>query len=81
MSSAQAASLRSVNHLVRDIKAYLAERNAAPKPYVWRAKGADILAKIKRARAALDPAKAAWVIGWELRVRTLARPWRERMCE
>jgi hypothetical protein len=26
---------------------------------VWRAKGVDILAKIKRARAALDAAKAA----------------------
>jgi hypothetical protein len=55
----RAGSFSSVNDLVRDIKAYLAERNASPKPYVWRAKGADILAKIKRARAALDAAKAA----------------------
>jgi hypothetical protein len=44
---------------VRDIKAYLAERNASPKPYVWRAQGAEILAKIKRARAGLDAVKAA----------------------
>ena len=42
----------------RDIKAYLAQRNAAPKPYTWKAEGAEILAKIKRARAALDQAKA-----------------------
>jgi hypothetical protein len=55
----RAGSFTSVNDLVRDIKAYLAARNASPKPYVWRAKGADILAKIKCARAALDAAKAA----------------------
>jgi hypothetical protein len=34
-------------------------RNADPKPYIWRAEGAAILAKIKRARAALDRAEAA----------------------
>jgi hypothetical protein len=44
--------------LVRDIDAYLTGRNAAPKPYRWNAKGAAILAKINRARAALDNAKA-----------------------
>ena len=47
------------DELVRDIKAYLAERNAEPKPYVWRAEGAEILAKIKRARAAFEKAAAA----------------------
>jgi hypothetical protein len=31
----------------------LAERNLDPKPYRWRAKGADILAKIQRARQAM----------------------------
>lgn len=55
----RAGSFASVNELVRDIEAYLAERNADPKPYVWRAEGAEILAKIKRARAALDNAAAA----------------------
>jgi hypothetical protein len=55
----RAGSFTSANDLVRDIKAYLVERNASPRPYVWRTKGADILAKIKRARAALDEAKAA----------------------
>jgi hypothetical protein len=49
----------SVNELIRDIKTYLTQRNADPKPYVWRAEGAAILAKIKRARAALDKAAAA----------------------
>ena len=48
----RAGSFTSVNDLVRDIKAYLAEGNASPKPYLWRTKGADILAKIKRARIA-----------------------------
>jgi hypothetical protein len=47
-------SFASVGELVRDINAYLAQRNSDPKPYKWRAKGAEILAKIKRARAALD---------------------------
>lgn len=46
----RAGSFTSVNELVRDIKAYLFQRNADPKPYIWRAAGADILAKIKRAR-------------------------------
>jgi len=54
----RAGSFASVNQLVRDINAYLARRNADPKPYVWRAQGADILAKINRARAALDNAQA-----------------------
>ena len=40
------------------VKAYLADRNADPKPYTWKAEGAEILAKIKRARAALDTVQA-----------------------
>ncbi len=55
----RAGSFRSVNELVRDINAYLAVRNVNPKPYVWRAAGAEILAKIKRARGALTEAAAA----------------------
>ena len=50
----RAGSFASVNELIRDIKTYLAQRNANPKPYVWRAEGVEILAKIKRARAAPD---------------------------
>lgn len=52
-------SFASIRELVRDIKDYLAERNANPKPYKWKAKGEAILEKIRRARAALDGVKAA----------------------
>jgi transposase len=52
-------SFASVGELVRDIEAYLDDRNANPKPYKWRAKGEAILEKIRRARAALDKTKAA----------------------
>jgi hypothetical protein len=52
-------SFGSVAELVRDIKAYLDKRNENPRPYTWKAEGAAILEKIKRARAALDKVKAA----------------------
>lgn len=55
----RAGSFSSVRELVRDIKAYLAERNANPKPYKWTAKGEIILEKIRRARAAFDKIEAA----------------------
>jgi transposase len=55
----RAGSFASVTELIREIKTYLAQRNASPKPYVWRAEGAEILAKINRARAALDKVAAA----------------------
>ena len=47
----RAGSFASVNELVRDIEAYLAERNANPKPYKWKAEGAEILARISSAPA------------------------------
>jgi transposase len=50
----RAGSFASIRELVRDIKGYLAERNANPKPYKWKAKGEAILEKIRRARAVLD---------------------------
>jgi transposase len=49
----RAASFTSVRELTRDIHAYLEQRNGDPRPYVWRAQGAEILAKIGRAREAL----------------------------
>jgi transposase len=55
----RSGSFASVQELVANINAYLAERNANPKPYKWRAEGAVILDKIRRARAALDKARAA----------------------
>ncbi|MDA2933564.1 IS630 family transposase [Acidobacteria bacterium AH-259-D05] len=50
-------SFGSVRELVQAIENYLAERNANPKPYKWRAKGEEILAKIQRAREAIGLAR------------------------
>jgi len=47
-------SFQSVNELVDDIQSYLLERNLAPRRYIWRKQGSEILAKIHRARAAID---------------------------
>ena len=52
-------SFASVGELVRDIEAYLDDRNANPRPYRWQAKGEAILGKIRRARTALEKASAA----------------------
>lgn len=46
-------SFASVRELVKTIEEYLAERNEAPKRYVWRAKGEEILKKIAKAREAM----------------------------
>jgi transposase len=54
----RSGSFGSVKELVADIRAYLAERNGAPRPYKWKAEGAAILAKIQRARTALANAQA-----------------------
>jgi transposase/DNA-binding XRE family transcriptional regulator len=50
-------SFESVQGLVQSINGYLTERNLSPKRYVWKAKGAEILAKIQRAREALEKQK------------------------
>jgi phage-related protein len=44
---------RSVAELIQAIDAYLAQHNKQPKAFIWTAKAADILEKVKRARAAL----------------------------
>jgi transposase len=46
-------SFAHVNELVADIEAYMQERDLDPKRYVWKAKGAEVLAKVMRARAKL----------------------------
>ena len=46
-------SFQSVRELSDAIESYLATRNLAPKRYVWKAGGAEILAKIQRSREAL----------------------------
>ena len=47
-------SFESVKELARRIEAYIAERDLNPKRYIWKAEGAEILAKINRAREKLD---------------------------
>lgn len=47
-------SFTSVRELIRDIEEYLVQRNQDPKPYKWRAEGAEILRKIKRAKEAIQ---------------------------
>jgi transposase len=47
-------SFGSVQQLKDAIFSYLDERNLSPKRYVWKAKGEEILAKIKRARERLN---------------------------
>ena len=47
-------SFGHVEELVSAIQSYLAQRNLAPRRYVWRKKGEEILAKIQRARAAME---------------------------
>jgi transposase len=44
----------SVPELIDSIEDYLAANNENPKPYVWTATAESILAKVQRARAALD---------------------------
>jgi transposase len=53
----RAGSFTSTQELTRDITAYLAEHNLNPKRYIWKAKGAEILAKIQRAREAMQAQK------------------------
>ncbi|MGC9452997.1 MAG: hypothetical protein ACP5I4_16295 [Oceanipulchritudo sp.] len=47
-------SFENVRQIARLIEAYIAERDLNPKRYVWKAEGAEILAKIKRARDKLN---------------------------
>jgi hypothetical protein len=72
----RAGSFASVGALVRDIKAYLAQRNADPKPFVWRAERADILVKIERARARAGPCcRSGSRYRWHLS-KSSSAPWR-----
>jgi transposase len=44
----------SVEELQRAITEYIAAHNLVPKPFIWTAKATDLLAKVSRAKAALD---------------------------
>jgi len=50
---------RSVEELIQAILAYLDHHNGDPKPFVWRAQPDQILAKVARARAALNKRASA----------------------
>jgi len=52
-------TFHSVSQLIKAITAYIAEHNNDPKPFVWRKTVEEILAKVGRARAALDNAPTA----------------------
>ena len=45
---------RDVEELITAIGDYIDKHNDKPKPFVWTAKAADILEKVKRARTVLD---------------------------
>ena len=45
---------KSVAELEAAITDFITKHNAAPKPFIWTAKAKDILAKVVRAKAALD---------------------------
>lgn len=49
----RAGIFKSVAELETAITDYLHRHNAQPKPFIWTAKAADILAKVTRAKAAL----------------------------
>lgn len=48
-------SFTSVRNLIESIESYLAQRDLAPKRYVWKAEGKAILEKIHRARSKITP--------------------------
>lgn len=50
---------RDVDELTDAIDDYVAAHNQAPKPFIWTKSARDILAKVMRARAALDKATTA----------------------
>ena len=47
-------SITSVAKLELAIDLYVARHNIDPKPFIWTARASDILAKVTRAKAALD---------------------------
>ncbi len=50
---------RSVEELITAIGEYIDHRNESPKPFIWTAKAADILEKVKRAQAPLHNRQSA----------------------
>ena len=53
-NSIRRGAFSSVAELEATIHAYIAAHNTNPKPFIWTAKAADILAKVTRARRTLN---------------------------
>jgi transposase len=51
-------TFRSVEQLIQAITEYVEHNNQTPKPFVWTAKANEILAKVQRARKALDKSQS-----------------------
>ncbi len=49
-----------MKELITAIGDCIDHHNRAPKPFIWTAKAADILEKVKRARRTLDNPRSAW---------------------
>jgi hypothetical protein len=45
---------RSIEELIAAIDKYIDRQNEHPKPFIWAAKAADILEKVKRAQSTLN---------------------------
>jgi hypothetical protein len=45
---------KDLEQLIMAIGDYIDRHNKTPKPFIWAAKASDILAKVSRAKAALD---------------------------
>jgi transposase len=52
-------AFRSVRELIRAIEEYLHHHNGGPKPFVWTKSAQDILAKVPRAKIAMDKTRTA----------------------
>jgi len=50
---------RDVEELIMEIGAYIDQHNQQPKPFIWTARAADILEKVKCARRKLDNPQSA----------------------
>jgi transposase len=48
---------RSVNDVIDAVMAFIEKHNQSSRPYLWKAKAEEIIAKVKRARAALQNVK------------------------
>jgi hypothetical protein len=48
-----------IEELIEAIGNYIDNHNENPKPFIWTAKAADILEKVKRARTALHNRQSA----------------------